>query len=101
MYARVWEYHVGADRTSEFLAAYGAEGDWSALFRRSRGYVGTELYRDTHDTARFLTVDRWSSEADWTTFLQEHRESYGALDERTASLSLAQRELVAGTGPPV
>ena len=97
MYVRVWEYQVEADQSAAFRAAYGAEGDWAQLFRKGRGYAGTALYRNTADGTSFVTVDRWSSEAAWTAFLEQFREPYGALDARLARLSLAQRELVEGT----
>jgi len=96
MYVRVWQYQVEAGRSAAFRAAYGAEGDWAQLFRKGRGYAGTALYRDTADGTRFVTVDRWSSEAAWTEFLEQFREPYEALDAQLARLSLSQRELVEG-----
>jgi heme-degrading monooxygenase HmoA len=97
MYVRVWEYQVEAGQSAAFRAAYGAEGDWAQLFRKGRGYAGTALYRNTTDGTRFVTVDRWSSEAAWTSFLGKFREPYDALDTQLAGLSLSQRELVEGT----
>ena len=94
MYVRVWEYDVDAGQADAFVAAYGAGGDWAELFLRGRGYAGTELYRHTDDRTRFVTVDRWSSAAAWTEFLEQQREPYDALDARLAGLSLAQRALI-------
>ena len=96
MFVRVWEYPVDAGQADAFAAAYGSEGDWAELFRRGRGYVGTELYRHA-DGARFVTVDRWSSAADWAEFLEQHRAPYEALDARLAPLSRAQHALIEGT----
>jgi heme-degrading monooxygenase HmoA len=69
MFVRVWEYAVPASNLEAFLAAYGANGAWVQLFRRSSGYAGTELYRSTDVPERFITVDRWANEADWESFL--------------------------------
>ena len=96
MYVRVWEYDVDAGQADAFVAAYGADGDWAELFRRGRGYAGTELYRHA-DGSRFVTVDRWSSVADWEEFLERHRAAYGALDARLAPLSREQRALIEAT----
>ena len=97
MYIRVWEYHVDAGRIDAFRTVYGPRGDWSQLFRHGHGYAGTQLYADTDEATRFITVDRWSSEAAWTGFLDQYGERYQALDARTTRLSLSQRELIAGT----
>lgn len=97
MYVRVWEYDVDPGQLDAFLAAYGADGDWDELFRRGRGYSGTELYRNTDDGARLVTVDRWSSAAAWAEFLEQHRASYDAIDARLAPLTRAQRALIEGT----
>jgi heme-degrading monooxygenase HmoA len=97
VFVRVWEYDVPAGRESAFLAAYGAGGDWERLFRRARGYAGTELYRDTAHSAHYITVDRWREESDWSAFLAEWRADYEALDARLQSLTAADRRLVEGS----
>lgn len=99
MYVRVWEYHVDPERAAAFIDAYDAAGDWARLFEHGAGYAGTDLYRDTADPTRFVTVDRWSSASAWRAFLAQHREAYDALDARTAGLSRSQRALLEGTGP--
>lgn len=96
MYIRVWAYEVGADHIDAFLAAYGVDGDWAQLFRRGRGYVGTELYRSTDDGAHFVTVDRWTDQVAWRAFLAEWGEAYERLDTRLTRLTAAQRVLLEG-----
>ncbi len=97
MYVRVWEYEVAADFMDPFMSAYGADGDWAKLFRRGRGYVGTELYRSTDDEARFVTVDRWTDQAAWRAFLEEWGETYQGLDTTLAGITASQRSLLEGT----
>jgi len=97
MFIRVWEYDVAADRVDAFAAAYGAEGDWARLFRQGRGYVGTELHRSTDDPARFVTVDRWTDERAWRSFLVEFRDAYHGLDRALAPLSVSQRAVLEGS----
>lgn len=94
MYVRVWQYDVDPDDVDRFVAAYAGEGDWAVLFLRGAGYAGTELYRDVDDPTRFLTVDRWASEADWLAFRRERAAEYEALGARLEPLSLRQQELL-------
>ena len=93
VFIRVWEYEVPAEQSDAFLVAYGSGGDWVQLFRRGRGYVGTELYRGTDTADRFVTVDRWTDAAAWHAFLEEWGEAYNALDTRLAGLGAVERAL--------
>ena len=97
MYIRVWEYEVVAKHNDAFVAAYGADGDWAQLFHRSRGHVGTELYRSTDDEAHFVTVDRWTDQATWRAFLEEWGEAYKSLDKSMNRLTASQRSLSEGS----
>jgi heme-degrading monooxygenase HmoA len=98
-YLRLWRYRVHADRLAEFIAAYGARGDWARLFGRSAGYRGTELLHDAQDPLRFVTIDRWASEADWQAFLAAHRADYRALDARLAPWCAKDVEIGNFTAP--
>lgn len=93
MFAYVWEFTVAAERRAEFERAYGGDGDWVALFRRSPDYLGTDLLRDRGDPGRYLTVDRWRSAAARAEFLQGHAEAISAIDHRCETLTLAERHL--------
>jgi len=94
VYIRVWEYEVPEDHIDAFLAAYGAHGDWAQLFRRGRGYVGTELYRGTDSADRFVTVDRWTDAAAWHAFLEEWGAAYDTLDRRLTGLGAVEQALL-------
>jgi hypothetical protein len=43
MYVVLWRFRPREGRQSEFERAYGPSGEWALLFRRSDGYLGTEL----------------------------------------------------------
>ena len=96
MYVRVWEYDVAAAKEDDFVAAYAADGDWARLFGRAEGYLGTELYRDTEPSGRFLTVDRWTSQGSWRAFLAAWGAEYARLGERLADLTVDQEALLDG-----
>lgn len=93
MYLIVWEYEVRPDRVAEFAALYGAEGAWSGLFRRADAYRGTELYADVARPTRFVTIDRWISQAAFEAFLPTVREEYARLDQQGGTLTIRELRL--------
>ncbi len=80
MYVRVCEFRVKPGLQEEFARIYGSDGDWAVLFRRSREFCGPELLRDVETPRRFVTVDRWISQAAWDSFLKKYGEEYRTLD---------------------
>jgi quinol monooxygenase YgiN len=94
VYQVVWEFMAAAGREAEFERAYGPDGDWVRLFRRDPAYLGTDLLRDPVTPNRFLTVDRWTSEAACDAFARQHRAAYQEIDARLAPL--CDRELKIG-----
>ena len=83
----VWEFRPRPEMEREFELAYGARGEWAALFAKSEGYLGTELFRDPLDPSRYLTLDRWVSRAAFETFRRLHSQEYEALDRRFEELT--------------
>jgi heme-degrading monooxygenase HmoA len=78
----LWEFRPRPGMERAFEIAYGPGGEWAALFRRSEGYLGTELFRDQSDASRYLTLDRWASREAFETFRLLHSHAYEALDRR-------------------
>jgi quinol monooxygenase YgiN len=93
MFVYVWEFTVAAERRAEFERAYGDDGEWVALFRRSSDYLGTDLLRDRANPGRYLTVDRWRSAAARDAFRALHAEAIAAIDARCEAFTLAERHL--------
>ncbi len=92
MFVVIWEYVVRAESIADFEALYGADGGWAALFREHPGYHGTELLRD-EAPGRYLTLDRWRSEADYEAFLRAASPRYAALDAQGDALTLEERRI--------
>jgi len=86
-YLAVWEFRVKADSASTFERIYGPNGAWAQLFRRSPGYVATELIRDLEHPGRYLTLDRWTSREALQRFKQDNHSDYAALDKQCESLT--------------
>ena len=80
MFVVVWRFETAEEKMAAFEAAYGPEGAWAQLFRKSPQYLGTELLRDAYVPGSYLTIDRWASEADFRAFRKAHDQEYEALD---------------------
>ena len=89
----VWEFVVKPECADRFIDIYGADGRWAALFRNSPGYEGTTLLRDAASEFRFVTIDRWDSDADFERMRQASAVEYSALDEECASLTTSEKLL--------
>jgi len=87
----VWSFQPRPERVSEFEAAYGADGVWARLFRKSPDYLGTELLRGNEEQEGYLTIDRWQSRAAFETFRTEHATEYQAVDRACESLTLEEQ----------
>ena len=92
-YVIVWEFRVRQERENEFVEKYGPEGSWARLFRGSEGYLRTELARDVTDHLRFLTLDYWQTENDFSRFRTENVAEYERLDREFAGLTEQETRL--------
>ena len=87
MFVVVWRFEIAEEKMTAFEAAYGPEGAWAQLFRKSPQYLGTELLRDAYVPGSYLTIDRWTSEADFRAFRKAHDQEYEALDRECDALT--------------
>ena len=79
-YTYIWSFEVHPEHVVAFRWHYGEGGAWTQLFRRARGYLGTQLLQDESDPLRFVTIDAWSSPEDYEAFRAEYHAEYEALD---------------------
>ena len=89
----VWEFVVKPDAVDRFIDIYGADGRWAALFRKHHGYEGTTLLRDAVSEFRFLTIDRWDTQADFERMHETAAEEYRQLDADCAGLTVSEAKL--------
>ena len=87
----VWEFHVSDAKRREFETAYGPDGDWGRLFRKGKGYLRTELYRNKAKPGRYFTLDVWQSRAAFDHFKQQNAAAYKALDQQCSTLTEEER----------
>lgn len=82
MVATIWRFRVRDVSIAAFEHAYAADGDWAQLFTRAPGYIGTELLKLHGEPGSYLTIDRWSTEADFYAAKRILEADYTALDRR-------------------
>ena len=92
-YVIVWEFQARQSKAAEFEAQYGPEGGWARLFRRSAGYLRTELVRDVAVANRYLTIDYWRTEAEFSRFKEQHLAEYERLDKEFEGLTERESRL--------
>ena len=83
----IWQYEVVPTRTEEFLAAYGASGEWAQFFSQDPAYLGTTLLRETGERSRYLTIDYWRSKSDRDSFKERYSAEFDELDHRCEELT--------------
>ena len=92
-YVIVWEFRVRQARNTEFVAKYGPEGAWARFFRGSAGYIRTELVKDVAVDFRYLTLDYWQSEEEFSRFQQQNLAEYERLDKELEGLTESETRL--------
>jgi heme-degrading monooxygenase HmoA len=92
-YVVIWEFHVKRGSERAFEEAYGPRGAWARLFLHGDGYLGTELLRNAGQPGRYVTIDRWVSQAAYEAFRSTQRADYEALDRSCAALTVCETAL--------
>ena len=93
MHVIVWAFEVKRGCGREFEKLYGPRGEWTRLFAKHSGYVGTELLRDANRAARYLTIDRWGSREAYDSFKKRSRAEYEGLNARGEALTRTERRV--------
>ena len=92
-YTYIWEYIVREDKIEEFVEAYNSDGLWVQLFKKSPGYITTDLIRDRRNPRRFVTIDRWESFEHWQQFRDTQSGEFEDLDKQCESYTESETEL--------
>jgi heme-degrading monooxygenase HmoA len=92
-YLMIWEFRVRPGMERQFEEAYGPEGRWVQLFRKSRGYVRTEMNRDAKEPRRYITLDFWVSREAYRKFREVCRTEYAAIDGDCEQLTESETEV--------
>ena len=93
VFVRIFEFRARPGREKEFENIYGPEGDWAQLFRHSQAFIRTELHCDMETKGRYVTLDYFTSLAEFEKFLTKHRTEYDALDRRCEAVRASENSI--------
>jgi hypothetical protein len=99
MFVTLWEFEVKPGSEERFEKAYGPDGPWVQLFRRSSHFRGTQLLRDSSRPLYYFTLDFWDTEAGYREFLGANRVDYDGIDRSCEGLTLCERHIVSFAVP--
>jgi hypothetical protein len=60
MIAIMWQFDVKKDCETAFEKFYGVDGEWTAMNRRTRSYLGSSFLRDQNRSSRYIVIEYWS-----------------------------------------
>jgi hypothetical protein len=90
--AVVWNFRVQPGREKEFEQLHGADGEWTALSRKSRSFLGSSFLRDLADARRYLVVEYWSE----MVVYEKHLADFG---DRVEELQQLRAAMIAESTP--
>ena len=93
MVAVVWQFTIREDTAEEFEHFYGADGDWTALSRRSRSFLGSSFLKDLAAPTRYLLVEYWSEMLVYEKHVADFEAQIRALDERRKAFAVSVESL--------
>jgi quinol monooxygenase YgiN len=88
----VWQFDVKEGREEEFEKLYGADGDWTAVNRPIRSYLGSSFLRDQSQSSRYLLIEYWSE----MLVYEQHRK---LLSSKVDAIEARRAELVHAIEP--
>src|SRR6476469_6647452 len=60
MIAIMWQFDVKTGYETEFEQLHGADGEWTAMNRQTRSYLGSSFLRDQNRASRYVVIEYWS-----------------------------------------
>ena len=92
MIAIMWQFDVKQGHEAEFEQLYGVEGEWTAMNRHSRSYLGSSFLHDQNRSSRYIVIEYWSE----MLVYEQHREFRA---DAVASFEQRSRALVDSVEP--
>jgi quinol monooxygenase YgiN len=86
MIAIMWQFDVKRGHESEFEQLYGVEGEWTAMNRLSRSYLGSSFLRDQNRSSRYMLIEYWSEMLVYEHHRAFRSDAVSSLEERSEAL---------------
>ena len=84
--AVVWHIEIAPEAGDAFERLYGADGEWTALSRRSRSFLGSSFLKDLAHPERYLLIEYWSEMLVYEKHLADFGAEVQSLEEERARL---------------
>jgi hypothetical protein len=92
----VRDFWVYQGREPDFVGVFGAEGIWRDFLRRSRQYLGSELWIESEAELRFRLVDHWMSHVGFEALRAIHQVDCSRIEQFIRSEGIVRREELLG-----
>jgi quinol monooxygenase YgiN len=92
MIAVMWQCEVKPGCEQQFEDLFGADGEWTAINRHTRSYLGSSFLRDQNRPSRYILIEYWSEMV-----VSEQHRTYRS--DAVASLEQRRRDLVDAVEP--
>ncbi len=86
MIAIMWQFDVKKGRENEFEQLYGVEGEWTAMNRHTRSYLGSSFLHDQNKSSRYIVIEYWSEMIVYEQHRAFRSDAITSLEERSAAL---------------
>jgi len=93
MIAVVWQFDVRPGMEKEFEEFYGVDGEWTAMNRHSRSYLGTSFLRDQNRSTRYVLIEYWSEMLVYEEHKSYRRDQFESLEKRQQALVVSVEPL--------
>jgi hypothetical protein len=84
--AVVWQFEVHRGQEAGFERLHGADGEWTALSRRSRAFIGSSFLKELAQPGRYLLVEYWSEMVVYERFLADFSDEIEELKDRRSAM---------------
>ena len=86
MIAIMWQFDVKQGSKTEFEQLYGVEGEWTAMNRLSRSYLGCSFLHDQSRSSRYILIEYWSEMLVYEQHRAFRSDAVTSLEERSRAL---------------
>jgi hypothetical protein len=86
MIAIMWQFDVKSGREIEFEQLYGIDGEWTALNRHTRSYLGSSFLHDQNRPSRYIVIEYWSEMIVYDRHRASRAAAIASVEERSTTL---------------
>jgi hypothetical protein len=86
MIAIMWQFEVKHGQETEFEQLYGVDGEWTAMNRHARSYLGSSFLRDQSRSSRYIVIEYWSEIVVYEQHRAYRTDAIASLENRSRAL---------------